>query len=75
MKEASITDRSKCYFVDDSAINCEAAIRFGWGKTIQKLEPGDPEPDTPVALHHIRNLEELRELFPEIFKPDPATDN
>lgn len=68
MQEASITDLSKCYFVDDSTINCEAAVRFGWKKTVQKLEPGDSEPAVPVALHYIRNLEELRECFPELFE-------
>lgn len=72
MQEASITDPSRCYFVDDSTINCEAAIRFGWEKTVQKLEPGDPEPTVPVALHHIRSLEELRECFPELFKENKA---
>lgn len=72
MQEASITDLSKCYFVDDSTINCEAAIQFGWKKTVQKLEPGDPEPTVPVALHHIGNLEELRGCFPELFKEEKA---
>jgi len=68
MKDASITDRSKCYFVDDSTINCQAAISFGWENTVQKLEPGDPEPSVPAAKHNIQNLEELRALYPEFFK-------
>ncbi|PUU80075.1 Haloacid dehalogenase-like hydrolase-domain-containing protein [Tuber borchii] len=68
MKDASITDRSKCYFVDDSTINCQAAISFGWENTVQKLEPGDPEPSVPAAKHNIHNLEELRALYPEFFK-------
>jgi len=68
MKEASITDRSNCYFVDDTTVNCRAAISYGWGNTVQKLEPGDPEPPVPAAKHNIRNLEELRTLYPEFFK-------
>jgi len=69
MREALITDRSKCYFVDDSTINCQAAVRFGWENTVQKLEPSDPEPSVSVAKHNIRSLEELRALYPEFFKP------
>ncbi|CUS10299.1 unnamed protein product [Tuber aestivum] len=93
MKEASITDRSNCYFVgkffnfwhlelnfmiqtltgvktnpDDTTINCRAAISYGWENTVQKLEPGDPEPPVPAAKHNIWNLEELRTLYPEFFK-------
>ncbi|CAZ82190.1 unnamed protein product [Tuber melanosporum] len=53
----------------DSTINCQAAVRFGWENTVQKLEPSDPEPSVSVAKHNIRSLEELRALYPEFFKP------
>jgi len=68
MREAGVTDKEKCYFVDDSGINCRAAVEFGWSKTVQKLEPGDPEPPEANARFHIRSLEELSILFPELFK-------
>ncbi|PWW73154.1 pyrimidine 5-nucleotidase [Tuber magnatum] len=68
MREASITDRSRCYFVDDTTINCQAAVSFGWENTVRKLEPGDPEPSALAAKHNIRSLEELRNLYPEFFK-------
>lgn len=72
MREASISDTTKCYFVDDSYINCDAAVKFGWVNTVQKLEPGDPEPAMPVAKYHIKGLEELKVLFPELFKRHDA---
>lgn len=68
MKEAGITDKSKCYFIDDSPANCEGAREFGWMNVVQKLEPEDPTPENPVADFVIRDMSELRLLFPEIFK-------
>jgi pyrimidine and pyridine-specific 5'-nucleotidase len=67
MYDAGVTDPKQCYFVDDSAINCEAAVKFGWENVVHKLEPEDPKPEPPVCKHHVRNLQELRKLFPDIF--------
>lgn len=68
MSDAGITDKRKCYFIDDSPANCEGAIEFGWKNVVQKLEPEDPNPVNPVTEYIIRDMEELRTLFPEIFK-------
>ncbi|KAL8786977.1 MAG: hypothetical protein Q9195_007989 [Heterodermia aff. obscurata] len=52
---------------DDSHLNCRYAQQRGW-TTVHLLEPEDPEPEVKAAKHQIRDLEELRDLFPEIFK-------
>ena len=67
MQDAGIVDKKKCYFIDDSYINCEAAVKFGWTKVVHKLEPEDPNPEVPATEYHVRSLDELRVLFPEIF--------
>ncbi|KAL7273049.1 putative suppressor of disruption of TFIIS [Rhizina undulata] len=67
MREAKVTDRSQCYFIDDSYINCKSAVEFGWKKTVHKLEPDDPEPEVPACDYHVKDLNELRTLFPEVF--------
>lgn len=67
MRDAGIADKNKCYFIDDSYLNCEAAVKFGWKKVVHKLEPEDPNPETPATEYHVRSLDELRGLFPEIF--------
>ncbi|EWC43480.1 hypothetical protein DRE_07559 [Drechslerella stenobrocha 248] len=66
MREAAVTDRSRCYFVDDSWKNCKGATEFGW-KTVHFLEEGLNEPERRAAEYQIRRLEELRGLFPELF--------
>ncbi|KAF2034267.1 pyrimidine 5-nucleotidase [Setomelanomma holmii] len=67
MQEAGIKSNEKCYFVDDSFINCEAAHKRGW-KTAHLLDPKDPEPPKQAAKHQIRSLQELRDIFPEVFR-------
>jgi len=69
MRNAGITDKSKCYFIDDSAWNCQAALEYGWSHVVHKLEPEDSDPEFAHGRHHIRDFSELKTLFPEIFKP------
>ena len=57
--------------LDDSHLNCRYAHARGW-KTAHKLEPDDPEPANKAAQYQIRDLEELRNCFPQIFSK-PAT--
>jgi pyrimidine and pyridine-specific 5'-nucleotidase len=57
----------RCFFVDDSALNCKAAKQRGWN-SVHKLEPEDPEPAEMFGQHRIRQLEELRTLFPQFWK-------
>lgn len=52
--------------VDDSHLNCSHAHARGW-KTAHKLEPEDPEPAEKAAEYEIRDLEELRDIFPQFF--------
>lgn len=68
MRQAQAPDLAKCYFVDDSALNIAGAKSFGWN-TAHIVEPGATGPPEPVGDHQIQSLEELRSLFPELFKP------
>ena len=68
MKDAGVNDPSRCYFVDDSALNCSAATEFGWVKTAHLVEPGDPEPEFSPSKYQIRDILELRVVFPELFE-------
>ncbi|EMD62320.1 hypothetical protein GGP41_002150 [Bipolaris sorokiniana] len=67
MAEAGIKSNEKCYFVDDSYINCKAAEERGW-KTAHLLDEKDPAPEVPASKYQIRSLQELRKIFPEVFK-------
>ncbi|KAK4631282.1 hypothetical protein CLAFUW4_02619 [Fulvia fulva] len=67
MREAGITDPSQCYFVDDSAINATGANAYGW-KTVHLVEPDARPPPQPACDYQIEDLEELRSIFPEVFK-------
>jgi pyrimidine and pyridine-specific 5'-nucleotidase len=53
--------------LDDSGLNAAAAKRYGWN-TAHLVEPTATSPPEPVAHHQISNLEELRKVFPEVFK-------
>lgn len=60
-------DRFTNIVPDDSALNAGAAKTYGW-KTAHLVEPTATPPPEPVSQHQISNLEELRKIFPEIFK-------
>jgi pyrimidine and pyridine-specific 5'-nucleotidase len=53
--------------LDDSYINCKAAEGRGW-KTAHLLDEKDPAPEIPASKYQIRSLQELRKIFPEVFK-------
>lgn len=67
MRQAGAHDVQSCYYVDDSGLNAKGGKDFGW-KTAHLVEPGSKAPAKPVAQHQIQNLEELRTVFPELFK-------
>lgn len=67
MREAGAIDRSNCYFVDDSALNCTGGQSYGW-RTVHLVEPDVRAPSEPVCDHQVQDLEELRSIFPEVFK-------
>ncbi|KAF1836445.1 pyrimidine 5-nucleotidase [Decorospora gaudefroyi] len=67
MAEAGIKSNEKCYFVDDSYINCKAADERGW-KVAHLLDENDAPPAQPASKYQIRSLQELRNIFSEVFK-------
>ncbi|KAH9808647.1 pyrimidine 5-nucleotidase like protein [Teratosphaeria destructans] len=67
MREAGVSDVKDCYFVDDSALNARGAREYGW-RSVHLVEPDAQAPEKPVADYQIADLEELREVFPEIFR-------
>lgn len=83
MKVAGVEDPSKCYFVDDSLANVRAALQLGWGHCVHfcergllHVEGGKPkyigsdikEGETADGIVAITKLDELRSVWPEIFK-------
>ncbi|KAK1779110.1 Haloacid dehalogenase-like hydrolase-domain-containing protein [Copromyces sp. CBS 386.78] len=58
-----------CYFVDDSYLNCKKAQELGW-TTAHLVEEGVTPPKTQASKYQIATLEELRTIFPELFKKD-----
>jgi len=52
---------------DDSALNCRKAEELGWIAT-HLLEEGEQLPEQKPCTYQIRSLQDLRTLFPEIFK-------
>ena len=55
------------YPQDDSGLNAAAAKKYGWN-TAHLVEPTATSPPEPVGHHQISNLEELRKVFPEVFR-------
>lgn len=67
MREAGVVDPTNCYYVDDSALNCVGGKKYGL-KTVHLVEEGSSSPSEPACDHQIKHLEELRALFPEVFR-------
>ncbi|OJJ47224.1 hypothetical protein ASPZODRAFT_25287 [Penicilliopsis zonata CBS 506.65] len=70
--EAGAPSTESCYFIDDSALNCKHAQARGWN-TVHLVEPELPQPPAPVSNYMVRDLEELRTLFPSLFKTGSKT--
>ncbi|KAL5366101.1 HAD-like domain-containing protein [Aspergillus floccosus] len=68
MTKAGVQENGNCYFVDDSYSNCAGARQAGW-IAAHLIEEGLPTPATPACQYQIRNLEELRTVYPQFFKP------
>jgi len=80
LKRAKVKDPSKCFFVDDSKINIESAMRLGWGHCVHFCETGLETTEGGVKHQisdvnadkggrvSIKTLEELRTVWPDIFK-------
>ena len=82
MQQAGVRDPVKCLFVDDSLGNLKAAQAVGWTRcvhfrehdrtTLQKPSvndtPGSQEElPTEEGIPVINNLQQLRNVWPEIF--------
>ena len=67
MREAGVKDPNLCYFVDDSTLNAAGGKAYGW-RTAHLVETGTTAPAEPVSNYQIDSLEELRIIFPELFK-------
>lgn len=80
MKQAGISDPSKCLFVDDSRTNVEAAQKLGWGRCVYFCEYGmqvveggkvkelrGNEKELPNGIKIVSRLEELRDIWPDVF--------
>jgi len=50
-------------------LNIVAAKKFGW-KSVHLVEPSVTAPPELAGDHQISNLQELRDIFPEVFKND-----
>ncbi|KAF5984738.1 pyrimidine 5'-nucleotidase [Fusarium bulbicola] len=50
MREAGVSDVSRCYFIDDSHKNCVGAKDAGW-TAIHFVEEGLPVPESPASQH------------------------
>ncbi|KAK0784001.1 putative suppressor of disruption of TFIIS [Friedmanniomyces endolithicus] len=71
MQDSGTTDISQCYFVDDNALNARAGTEYGW-ESAHLVEPSVKAPEQSVSDFQIRSLEELRQVFPELFRHGSA---
>jgi len=73
-KEAGASSSQDCYFVDDSYMNCKHAQARGW-TAIHLVEPQLSTPRTPASKYQIKRLEDLRDIFPQLFKSKQENGN
>lgn len=71
-REAGAISHNECFFVDDSLLNCQHATQRGW-TVAQKLEKEDALSPNP-GWSEVRDLEELRKLFPQFFVESQCPD-
>ena len=70
MRDAEVQTPEDCFFVDDSGLNCRAAQELGW-TAAHLVEMTEEPPKVPASKYQIRSLYELRDCFPQFFKPRP----
>jgi pyrimidine and pyridine-specific 5'-nucleotidase len=76
MKQAGLSDPSKCYFVDDNRGHVDAARALGWAKCVhfcerENLEGEKIHTERENGVVEIATLEQLRSVWPEIFVKHP----
>ncbi|KAK0490896.1 pyrimidine 5-nucleotidase [Armillaria novae-zelandiae] len=81
LRQANVSDPSKCYFVDDNRRNVDAALALGWKNSVHFCEHGlnhveggkvqeitnSRNGDADNGVVAISDLKELRAVWPEIF--------
>ena len=80
MEKAGVNDPARCLFVDDNLGNVKAAMTVGWTRSVhfREHEPEaieayvthadkDHETITKDGIPIINNLQQLRELWSDIF--------
>ena len=81
MRQAGVQDPAKCFFVDDSVNNLKAAKAVGWIRCVHFREhdptvpekpsanytPGGQEDPTKEGIPVINTLQQLRDVWSEIF--------
>lgn len=67
MREAGVEDVEDCFFVDDSFANCKSAQELGW-TAAHLVEDDATPPPTQASQFQIRHLQDLRTVFPQLFK-------
>lgn len=58
---------------DDSFMNCAKAEEIGW-TVVHLVEDDVPALEKQACKHQIKSLQELRDIFPHIFKSRVAVD-
>jgi hypothetical protein len=48
-------------------VNCVGAKEYGWKEVCHLLFPEDPIPAAENGIRQIRDLNELREIYPQMF--------
>ncbi|KAF8335019.1 Haloacid dehalogenase-like hydrolase-domain-containing protein [Cantharellus anzutake] len=78
LMQAGVRDSSRCFFIDDSLANVQAAKKLGWGSCVYFCEKdasssAELSPGTTGGVDHvISDLGELRRVWPEIFRRTPT---
>ncbi|KAI9090161.1 Haloacid dehalogenase-like hydrolase-domain-containing protein [Phlyctochytrium arcticum] len=66
MKAAGVTDPSKCYLVDDAAVNVDTAKRLGW-TAVHVTDT--PEAEPKHGHFQIADVKDLPKILPEFWVP------
>lgn len=73
MKEAGVpkSHKSRCLYIDDSYINVEASMKYGWtSASVQYVDCDETLPKKPAGTHVVRSILDLPAIMPEIFTTD-----
>jgi pyrimidine and pyridine-specific 5'-nucleotidase len=86
MDQAGVNDPTRCLFVDDNLGNVKAAMSVGWIRSVHFREHAPETIEAHVTRTDkgqkttikdgtpmINNLQQLRELWPDIFLPKHQT--